>query len=361
MSEARAMTSRERLEAVFAGRQPDRTPALGGWILCPEHICALAGASSPADYWADPVGLSLRAYEALHVDGLIACAVSLSPENYRTIGAHNYVHARPDLSLQEALDRIDALPSAEETLSGFDIEEEYCAYRQQLLEMQARCGGMVWMPANWSAGAVIEWYMDFGYENFFEIVGGHPKQAQKLMEIGGAQGYCQSSLVARAVSEGLYPHAVHLGEDICSQRGPMVSPRFMERYYAPALRFGLQPLLDVGCHPVWHCDGDVRPILDMLIDCGIQGFQGFQSECGVTLELVIEKRTREGQPLIIFGPLSVTTDLLIYTPEQVRARVHQAIERCRGEANLVLFTSSSINPDVPLANVRALYEAVREA
>jgi hypothetical protein len=40
--------------------------------------------------------------------------------------------------------------------------------------------------------------------------------------------------------------------------------------------------------------------------------------------------------------------------------VRHAIEVCRRNADLVLFTSSSINPDVPLENVIAMYdESVR--
>ena len=135
----------------------------------------------------------------------------------------------------------------------------------------------------------------------------------------------------------------------------------MERYYAPQLRYGLQPLLDAGCKPVWHCDGDVRPLLDMLLDCGIQGFQGFQPECGMGIETIVQKRDRGGSPLLIFGPLAVTTELPLCTPEQIRDKVRHAIEICRGNAHLVLFTSNTINPDVPLDNIRAMYEAVREA
>jgi hypothetical protein len=36
------MTSLERLENTFAGRTVDRTAALGGWIACPDHICAIS-------------------------------------------------------------------------------------------------------------------------------------------------------------------------------------------------------------------------------------------------------------------------------------------------------------------------------
>ena len=149
---------------------------------------------------------------------------------------------------------------------------------------------------------------------------------------------------------------MNFGEDICTQRGPMISPKFMEKYYAPNLRHGLQPLLDVGCKPVWHCDGDVRPILDMLLDCGVQGLQGFQPECGMTIDYVTTLRTRDRRPLLIFGPLAVTTELPVCTPQQIRQKVRHAIDVSRGNADLVLFTGNTINPDVPLANIRAMTE-----
>ena len=137
----------------------------------------------------------------------------------------------------------------------------------------------------------------------------------------------------------------------------MVSPRFLERHFAPALRRGIEPLLEAGCKPVWHCDGDVRPLLDMLIDCGVQGLQGFQPECGMSIESVVRRRSRDGEPLLIFGPLAVTTELPVLSPEEVAARVRRAIEVCRGNAHLALFTANTVNPDVPLANIHAMYAA----
>jgi hypothetical protein len=178
------------------------------------------------------------------------------------------------------------------------------------------------------------------------------------MEVGGARGRCQSSLVAQAVKDGLYPHAVLLGEDICDQNGPMVSPAFLEEFFAPNLEYAIEPLLDVGCRPVWHSDGDVRRILDLLIEAGIQGFQGFQSECGVHLADLVERRTRNDEQLLIFGPLSVTTQLPLLSESEIASLVEDAIETCRGKASLVLFTANTVNPDIPLGNVVAMSRAV---
>ena len=313
------------------------------------------------EYWADPVGVSIRAYERLGMDGLIGVFVPRNRDDFRCVDHNSYSRAITEMSLEQAVAEIDAMPTPEEIEAQFDFHTAYERVRRSLLSMQARCGDMLWMPAQWGAGARVTWYGKFGYENFFYIVGLYPDRARKLMEIGGAQGRCQSRVVARAVEEGLYPPVVLLGEDICSQHGPMIPLDFMERYYAPQLRYGLEPLLEAGCRPVWHCDGDVRPMLDFLMDVGVKGLQGFQPECGMVLEELVKRRTRDGEPLLIFGPLAVTTELPVLTPEEITAKVHHAVDLCKGNASLVLFTANTINPDVPLENIVAMYSAVRSA
>ena len=353
------MTHRERLETVFAGETPDRTPILGGWIACQKHICALTGASRE-EYDADPRGVSIRAYRLLDTDGLIDLFIPRHGDDFRCVDHETYLHGAEAMPIEQALAQIEAMPSAAQTEADFDLDAGYRTFSDRLKEMQAHCGDMVWMPAQWSAEGRVTWFSEFGYEGCFHILGAYPEHARKLVEVAGARGYNMCRLVARAVRDGLYPHAMLFGEDVCSQRGPMVSPAFMERYYAPQLARNVGVLLEVGCRPVWHSDGDVRPLVDMLIACGVQGFQGFQPECGMTLEYITTKRTRDGQPLLILGPLAVTTELPRYTADQVYARARWAIEYCRRRASLVMFTGNTINPDIPLDNIRAMYRAVQE-
>lgn len=353
------MNKRERLEAAFSLKKPDRTPILGGWIACPEHIMKLTGTTED-QYWKDPQGVSIDAYNILGTDGLIDIIVPKERGSYRIVDQHSYAHSDSGKTLEEVAAEIDVMPSPEKIESDFNLDESYSTFREELLATQKRCGDMVWMPALWSAAARITWYFEFGYENFFCIIGLYPDQARKLMEVGGAQGRCRSRLIARAVKEGIFPHAVLLGEDICTQRGPMISVDFMEKYYAPQLKYSLEPLLEAGCRPVWHSDGDVRLLMDFLIDSGVKGFQGFQPECGMLLEEIVKRRTRDGEKLVVFGPLAVTTELPVCTPAQIKEKVHRAIDVCKNQASLVLLTSNTINPDVPLENIMAMYEAVRE-
>jgi len=351
------MDKRRRLETVFAGQTPDRPPALGGWIAHPRALCEIAGAAE-ADYAADPRKVALEAYRRLDVDGLIGVFTTRDIDAYRNQDRDSYLKADIGQSFEEAVARVEALPDAEDYARELDFGGWYAGYRQDLIDTGALCGDMVYLPANWGAGARLSYYGEYGYENFFLLVGLRPDLAAKLCRRGGVWGRHCARLTAEAVKEGLHPRAVLLGEDICDQRGPMISVEFMREHYAPALRRGLQPLLDAGCRPVWHCDGDTRPLIPLLLECGVGGFQGFQPECGMRLEDLVERRTRDGGKLLIFGPLSVTTELPVLDPDGVRARVRHCADACRGKADLAFFTSNTVNPDVPVANIRAMHDEI---
>ncbi|UCF98325.1 MAG: hypothetical protein JSV89_02035, partial [Spirochaetaceae bacterium] len=269
----------------------------------------------------------------------------------------DYWHTQ-NLSLEDALVRIERAPDADAIAKRFDFEAAYQKFVEELIDYQRMCGEMLFMPAQWDNIPRILFSDLLGYEAFLTLIGLYPDRVAKLIEASAAEAYLRNTVLAKAIEEGLYPHAVLFGEDICNQRGPMISPDFLKRYYLPQLAHSLEPLLKVGCRPVWHSDGNILPMVDMLIDCGIQGFQGFQTECGVRLESLVGKRTSEGQKLLIFGPLSVATELTRLPPEQIKLRVRRAIEICIENADLVIFTSNTINPDVPLENIYAMYEAL---
>jgi len=101
-----------------------------------------------------------------------------------------------------------------------------------------------------------------------------------------------------------------------------------------------------------HCDGDVRLLLDFLIDAGVQGLQGFQPECGMILEEMSRDVPGTVNPRD-FRPLAVTTELPVGNPEAIQARCARPFRSARGTLS-VLFTSIH-QPDVPLANIKAMY------
>jgi len=113
--------ARRRLETVFAGEESDRTPILGGWIACPEHICALAGIGLD-EYWQEPAGASIRAYQELGADGLIDLFVPRGQADLVLFTANTI---NPDVPLENIRAMHEAVRSgdARDSSTGPGVEE----------------------------------------------------------------------------------------------------------------------------------------------------------------------------------------------------------------------------------------------
>ena len=353
------MDRKQRLTRAFALDLPDRPPILGGWLAVPEYIQALSGCSEDA-YWDDPFHWGLEAERVLGSDGVVGIFAPIARGEYRCIDGQ-VLERRAGYTVEAVLAEIEAMPSPEELRTSFDLEKEYAELRVELESRQTQCGEILWCPADWSLIPKALWYHEFGYESALTALATHPDRYRKLLQFSAERGRQHAMLRARAIQEGIHPRAILTGEDLCSQKGPMVSPAYLRREYYPLLEYALEPLLNVGAKIVWHCDGNYRPLLDDVLACGIAGLQGFQRECGMELEWIVGLRTSDGAPLLIFGPLSVTDTLPHGTPDDVRAEVHGAMDLCRGTASLVFFTSNTITPDVPLDNVLALWQTVLQS
>jgi hypothetical protein len=353
------MDSIARLTTAFDLSQPDRPPILGGWLAAPEYIQKLSGCSED-DYWADPFHWGMEAERALGSDGVIGIFVPVTRGAYRCVDGH-VLEERARYTLDAVVAEIAALPEPKQMRADFDEESEYAALREELLARQGQSGEMLWCPADWEIIPTALWYGRYGYENALLLPRLHPEAHLKLLRTSAERGRLHAILRARAMREGIHPKAMLTGEDLCSQRGPMISPAFLEREYWPLVEYAVEPVLAAGARLVWHCDGDVRPLIPSILRAGFGGLQGFQRECGMDLEWIVDLRARTGDPLLIFGPVSVTTTLPHGTPDDLRAEVNRAMQLCRGRASLVFFTSNTINPDVPLENLLAYYGAVRES
>jgi len=353
------MDKKTRITKAFNLEQPDRPPILGGWLAAPEHIQTLTGCSED-DYWSDPFHWGLQAERVLGSDGVVIVIQPISRSEYRIVDAQ-VLEKRAACTVESLLAEIESLPAPEELEASFDEEKAYAEFSAEFKAKQVQCGDIVWCPADWRVIPKALWYQEYGYETALTTLALYPDRYRKLIQVSATKARQKAILRARAIREGISPRAFLTGEDLCSQQGPMVSPDYLRREYFPLLEYTLEPLLEVGAKIVWHCDGNYRPLLDDVMACGIAGLQGFQRECGMELEWIVDLRTRKGEPLIIFGPISVTTTLPHGTPDDVRAEVHRAMDLCRDRASLVFFTSNTIIPDVPLENIKTFWQTVIES
>jgi hypothetical protein len=353
------MDTKTRLQQTFSLQKADRPPILGGWLAAPNHVQALTGCSED-EYYDDPYHWGIAAERMLGSDALVGVFEPKVRGGYRIVDAETLAE-RARYTVDSMLEDIRQQPDVDEIRASFDEEAEYACFSAELKKHQADCGEIVWCPAYWDIIPIALWYGTYGYETAFSTLALHTDQYRKLIRTSAETAHQKATLLGRAVREGLHPAAVLTGEDICSQSGPMVSPKFLRKEYWPLVEYAWEPLKAAGVKIVWHCDGDVRPLLPDILASGADGLQGFQRECGLELEWIVDLRTRMGSPLLIFGPMEVATKFRNGTPSDIRQEVRHSMELCRDKAALTFFTSNTITPDIPLENVKTYWQAVHES
>jgi hypothetical protein len=352
------MDSYTRLKQTIDLKKADRAPILGGWLAAPNHVQTLTGCSEEA-YYDNPYQWGLAAERILGSDGLVGVFEPVERGSYRIVN-HETLENRSRYTIDSMLAEVEQLPDVDEIRATYDEEMAYLAFSSALRQGQADSGTMAWCPAYWDIIPIALWYSTYGYETALAGLALYPDQYRKLILTSAETARQRAGLLARAVNDGLHPGAVLTGEDICSQRGPMVSPKYLRKEYWPLVEYAWEPLKAAGVKIVWHCDGDVRPLLPDILASGADGLQGFQRECGLDLDWIVDLRTRRGDPLLIFGPMEVATKFRLGTPADIRDEVVHSMETCRDKAALVFFTSNTITPDIPLENIKAYWQTVHD-
>lgn len=213
-------------------------------------------------------------------------------------------------------------------------------------------------PYGWDFGAIPALdYTAYGYANYLMAVALYPE----ALERDYAQQADLAALVnragARAIVEGGLPRLVRLDHDIADSRGTLIDVRTLDRIWLPHLARAIEPLLQAGVRPIWHCDGNLMAMAPRLIEAGVRGFQGFQYEDGMDYPAICRMRDRGGESLLIIAGVSVTTTLAHGTPSDVADEMRRLVD-AGPPVGLFLGGSSSIVPGTPHENIRALIEGL---
>ena len=106
----------------------------------------------------------------------------------------------------------------------------------------------------------------------------------------------------------------------------------------------------------FHSDGDVSSIVADVAEIGFEILDPVQPEC---MDPAVVKR-QAGERLTLHATISSQQTLPYGTPEDVGREVRLRFETCGGGGGLILSPNNVVQPDVPLANLTALYDAIQE-
>jgi uroporphyrinogen decarboxylase len=248
-----------------------------------------------------------------------------------------------------------AFPRIRADIAAFDEGRQVRHILEQERALQRKLGPGVLKTGYGFARFPLLAYTTYGYTNYFAAYGLYPEVIERHFVLQADLALLHNRAAARAYVEGNLPPLHRLDHDMAGSRGPLVDVRSLDRIWLPHFARCLEPLLRADVRLIWHCDGNLMPMLPRLLEVGIRGFQGFQYEDGMDYARICAMRSRDGEELLIIGGVSVTRTLPFGTPDDVKREIDWLVDR-GPSTGLFLGASSSIAPGVPWKNVQTLIE-----
>ncbi len=197
-----------------------------------------------------------------------------------------------------------------------------------------------------------------GAENFLLDLAANAKFAEALMD--RLLDVYMERFERFAKTLGKYSDFIELDEDLGTQDAPFLNPEMYRRLIKPRQK-KLFSFMKSRCPArlFFHSDGSIHKIVPDLIEAGIDILNPIQ----VSARDMDTKQLKKefGRDLVFWGGGCDTQSVLPFgTPDQVKDEVRRRVEDLAPGGGFVFATVHNIQARVPVDNVIAVYEAVRE-
>lgn len=154
--------------------------------------------------------------------------------------------------------------------------------------------------------------------------------------------------------------AVWAGDDFGAQNGMMISPRLWRSVFKPRFRevFAEMKAVNPDVIIAYHCDGAIAPILDDLIEIGLEVFNPVQPN--VPGHEADALKSRFGDRLSFWGAMDQQQLLPFGTPDEIEAEVKAKIEALGRGGGYLCSPAHIVQADTSVANMEAFIAAVKK-
>jgi uroporphyrinogen decarboxylase len=195
-------------------------------------------------------------------------------------------------------------------------------------------------------------------DNYLLYMGLYPDAIKRL-----SQALCDfhmSRMEKWLTAVGPYIDIMLFGDDLGGQNGPLISPAMYREYYKPWHSKLWKRAKDLAPHVNvhLHCCGGIEPLLDDLIEAGLQSSNPAQISC-VGMDPRHLKDTY-GDRFVFWGGGCDTRQILPNgTPDEVRDNVKELVSILQTNGGFVFQQVHNIQANVPAENIVAMFEAVK--
>jgi uroporphyrinogen decarboxylase len=349
------MTSKERWQAVLAGKQPDRIPCdYTATAEVTARLCKNLDCASEFDL-CERLGIDKlirlgakhpgAKEDTWHMQSLWSVwHVEVAKVSYgESLGTYEEVVTSPLAKAETAAD-----------IERFDWPDPMA---WDVSHLRADCEKRPSYPILGGCYEPLYLYCRMrGMEQALADLSENPALAEAAME---RIHYIHDSVIRRSLeaAKGLVDF-IYVAEDLGIQNALLMSPTTFRRFVKPCLRKMIDLAHSFDVKVLHHDDGAIRPLLPELIEIGIDVLNPVQWRCA---GMDREGLARDfGKSIVFHGAVDNQQTLPFGTPEDVRREVAENIRIFRQGKGYIVAPCHNLQPNTSTANIVALYEAVRE-
>lgn len=133
-----------------------------------------------------------------------------------------------------------------------------------------------------------------------------------------------------------------------------MSPAVYKTFLQHRLARVVQAVHEEGAFCVKHSDGNLWPILDMIVETGVDAINPLEPVAGMD---IAEVKRRYGDRVCLIGNIDCGELLSRGTPQQVRQVVQETIRQAAPGGGYIMSSSNTIHSSVKPENYQAMIEA----
>jgi len=159
---------------------------------------------------------------------------------------------------------------------------------------------------------------------------------------------------------GLGVDVILTGDDFGAQGGMLISPRLWRRYFKDRLRQVFDACRQTAPEVIlaYHSCGSIAPIIPELIEIGLEVLNPIQPKAKDMEPARL--KAQYGDRLAFFGGVDIQEVVPFGTVRDVREEVRRRIHELGDNGGYLLAPAHDIQPEAPVENVLAIFDAVRE-
>ena len=191
-----------------------------------------------------------------------------------------------------------------------------------------------------------------GMEQFLIDMIENPDLVHQLIEITLAHDI---RAMQRVIQAGV--DVIIFGDDYADKNSPLMSPRHFKEFILPGLTRCVKAAHEAGAYVIKHTDGNIMPILDMIVDTGIDGLNPLEPVAGMDIGPI---KQRYGKRIALIGNIDCGYLLSQAPVAEVRQVTRETMRVAMPGGGYCLSSSNSIHSSVKPENFMAMIETWRE-